>query len=220
MEHWNLKSLLEKSAQDHTHLCPRQVLGVRMGLAGLEVLGFSSPPEDKKLLIISETDGCFVDGLIAATNCTVGHRTLRVEDYGKVAATFIDIERERAVRIAPHPLARQKAREYAPQETRHYFAQLHGYQIMPDEELFVFQDVHLTTTAKELMGRPGVRVNCSVCGEEIINQRELEQDGKPICRHCALGGYYQSGSTAALSMEFALDINAEDVYHLWGRGNK
>jgi formylmethanofuran dehydrogenase subunit E len=97
----NITPLLEKSIQDHDHLCPRQILGVRIGLAGMKALGFEAPPTKKQLLVISETDGCFVDGVIAATDCTVGHRTLRVEDYGKVAVTFVDTKSGRAVRVAP-----------------------------------------------------------------------------------------------------------------------
>ncbi len=96
----NITHLLEKSTQHHDHLCPRQILGVRIGLAGMKALGFSEPPIEKQLLVISETDGCFVDGVIAATDCTVGHRTLRVEDYGKVAVTFVDTKSGRTIRVA------------------------------------------------------------------------------------------------------------------------
>ena len=85
----------------HTHLCPRQVLGARIGLAGASALGLDLPRADKRLLVILETDGCFADGIDAATGCTVGHRTMRIEDYGKIAATFVDVETERALRIAP-----------------------------------------------------------------------------------------------------------------------
>jgi formylmethanofuran dehydrogenase subunit E len=95
----NIQPLLEKSSRDHSHLCPRQILGVRMGLCGMKALGFDAPPDKTHLLIITETDGCFADGLSAATNCTVGHRTLRVEDYGKAAATFVDTRTGLAVRV-------------------------------------------------------------------------------------------------------------------------
>jgi formylmethanofuran dehydrogenase subunit E len=85
----NLQTLLEKSNRQRSHICPRQILGVRMGLAGMKALGFEQPPEKKRLFVITETDGCFADGLSAATDCAVGHRTLRVEDYGKIAVTFV-----------------------------------------------------------------------------------------------------------------------------------
>ncbi len=188
----DLEYYLEKSAEDHDHLCPRQVLGVRIGLAGLEALGFSETPKKKRLMVICETDGCFVDGVTSVTNCTVGHRTLRIEDYGKIAATFIDVQTEQAIRIAPHPQVRERAYAYVPQEKRHYFAQLYGYQIMPIEELLVFETVNLQTAITQIIGKLGVRVNCAICGEEIINQREIIRDGMTMCRACAGESYYHS----------------------------
>ena len=85
----DLANLLQRSASDHSHLCPRQVLGVRMGLAGLKVLGVEAPINAKTMLIIIETGGCFADGIRVATGATVGHRTMRVEDLGKIAATSL-----------------------------------------------------------------------------------------------------------------------------------
>jgi len=188
----DISCLLERSMQDHDHLCPRQILGVRIGMAGMKALGFDEPPTKKQLLVISETDGCFVDGVIAATGCTVGHRTLRVEDYGKVAVTFVDTKTGRAVRIAPALDVRQKAYVYAPNEPRHYFAQMQAYQIMPDEEMFTIREVVLSTPVDEIVSRPGVRVNCDMCGEEIMNEREIVQNGLVLCHACAKGGYYQT----------------------------
>ena len=189
-EKMDIQSLLELSSRDHSHLCPRQILGVRMGLAGMKVLGFHEPPAKKRLLVISETDGCFVDGVISATGCTVGHRTLRVEDYGKVAATFVDTVTEQTVRVAPTLDVRQKACAYAPDESRHYFAQMRAYQIMPDDEMFTFTSVVLNTPIDAIISRPGVRVNCDLCGEEIMNEREVHHGDLTLCRICADGGYY------------------------------
>jgi len=188
----DITHLLEKSMQDHDHLCPRQILGVRIGLAGMKALGFSEPPTKKQLLVISETDGCFVDGVIAATGCTVGHRTLRVEDYGKVAATFVDTKTSRMVRVAPRLDIREHACTFIPDEPRHYFAQMRAYQIMPNEEMLTIQEVVLNTPVDQIISRPGVRVNCDVCGEEIMNEREAHQHGLTLCVTCAHGGYYQA----------------------------
>lgn len=185
-----LADLLQKSASHHSHLCPRQILGVRMGLLGMKALGFDSPPPKKRLLVIVETDGCFADGVTAATDCTVGHRTLRVEDYGKTAAVFVDTLTGQALRVAPMLDIRQKAYTYAPDEPRHYFAQMQAYQIMPDEEMFTLTSVTLHTPIEAIISRPGVRVNCDVCGEEIINEREVKRDGLTLCRTCAGDSYY------------------------------
>lgn len=186
----NLAFLLEKSSRDHSHLCPRQILGVRLGLAGMTALGFETPPEGKRLLVIVETDGCFADGVTAVSDCTVGHRTLRVEDYGKTAATFVDTLTGRAIRVSPALDIRQKAYTYAPNEPRHYFAQMAAYQVMPAEEMFTLAEVTLTTPIEAIVSRAGVRVTCDVCGEEIMNEREVKQNGLTLCRPCANGGYF------------------------------
>jgi formylmethanofuran dehydrogenase subunit E len=187
----NLQPLLEKSSRDHSHLCPRQILGVRMGLCGLKALGLSANQGSKRLLVITETDGCFADGLTAATDCTVGHRTLRVEDYGKAAATFVDTQTGLAVRVAPTLDIRERAYRYAPNEPRHYFAQMQAYQIMPDEEMFTVTEVHLAVSIAEIVSRPGVRVNCEACGEEIMNEREVRKNGQVLCKACASNAYYE-----------------------------
>lgn len=188
----NIQHLLDISARDHSHLCPRQILGVRIGLAGLSALGFDEPPTGKRLLTITETDGCFADGISASTNCSVGHRTLRVEDYGKVAAVFVDVNTGRAVRIAPVLDIRQQAYKFAPGESRHYFAQMQAYQSMPTGEMFTVTEVQLITPVEDIVSRPGVRVDCDVCGEEIMNEREVRQNGLSLCRACAGDSYYHT----------------------------
>lgn len=174
----------------HSHLCPRQVLGVRMALAGARLLGMELPRRDKSMIIISETDGCFLDGLEVASEVTPGHRSLRIIDYGKIAATFVNVKSGQAVRLAPRLDVRLEAYEYVPNERRHYFAQLRGYQIMPDEVLFSAIWVTLTPSIETIMSRPGVRTSCCECGEEIINEREVIIGGKVYCRACSGDRYY------------------------------
>jgi formylmethanofuran dehydrogenase subunit E len=188
----DIQHLLEKSAQHHSHLCPRQILGVRIGLAGMAALGLGANQGGKRLLVIVETDGCFADGITAATDCTVGHRTLRMEDYGKVAATFGDTRTGRTIRIAPALDVRQQACEYCPEEPRHYFAQLQAYRTLPDEKLLTITEVHLATSLQKIVSRPGLRVDCASCGEEIMNEREVFVEGQPVCRACAGQPYYQT----------------------------
>lgn len=203
----SLNEVLKISVARHSHLCPRQVLGARIGLAGAQTLGLDAPRSDKRLLVILETDGCFADGIEAATGCTIGHRTLRVEDYGKVAATFVDVKTGQAVRIAPAPDVRQRAYTYAPQEKRHYFAQLIAYQVMPDDELLSIQEVFLSTPVEALISRPGVRVKCESCGEEIINQREFLQGSRTLCRACAGIAYYQIPPTKTEIPAFNITVS-------------
>jgi formylmethanofuran dehydrogenase subunit E len=188
----SLKELLEESAAQHSHLCPRQVIGVRMGMLAADLLELDLPQSKKRLLVIVESDGCFADGVAVATGATVGHRTMRVEDYGKVAAVFVDTQTGRSIRIAPALDVRERANAYAPAgETRRYFAQLHGYQVMPLSEMFFTEEVALQTPIEEIVSRPGVRVNCEACGEEIINEREVKHEDSLLCRSCAGHTYYQ-----------------------------
>lgn len=193
---YDLRPFLEESNRQHSHLCPRQVLGVRMALAGALALGLEIPRQDKRLLVIAETDGCFLDGLAVTAGVSPGHRTLRIVDYGKIAATFVDVRTGDALRLAPRLDVRTHALDYAPGETRHYFAQLTGYQIMPDEELFSITPVVLSAPVQDLISRAGVRTTCALCGEEIINEREIMADGVAYCRSCSGRAYYQSTAPA------------------------
>ena len=194
----DLQPLLDRSSRQHSHLCPRQILGVRIGLAGMDALGLTPNEGGKRLLVILETDGCFADGVIAATNCTVGHRTLRVEDYGKAAASFVDTQGGRAVRVAPSLDIRAQACACCPEEPRHYFAQMQAYQTMPAEEMLTVTSIQLVVPVEQIVSRPGVRVDCTACGEEIMNEREVLIAGRPFCRACAGEAYYHAEPAALL----------------------
>ena len=186
----SLDELLQACAALHHQLCPRQALGVRMSLSAGEFLGLDLPQSDKRLLTIVETDGCGADGIAVATGCWVGHRTMRIEDYGKVAATFVDTRTNQAVRIVPRTQARQLAYEYAPEAHGNWEAQLLGYQRMPAEELLVAQAVQLKALIEQIFSRVGVRVICATCGEEIMNEREVVREGLVLCKSCAGSNYY------------------------------
>jgi len=185
-----LEELLQRSAALHHHICPRQVLGVRMGMLAARLLNLDLPQEDKRVLAIVESDGCFSDGVAVAANCWVGRRTMRVEDFGKTAVTFVDTNSEEAWRITPHPDGRNRAAAYAPEAHNPWEAMLFGYHRMPDDELLTAQRVTLRTPVATLISRPGCRVCCRRCGEEIINEREIHIDGTVLCRACAGQSYY------------------------------
>lgn len=141
--------------------------------------------------MVSETDGCFVDGITAAIGCTVGHRTLRVEDYGKIAVTCVNVNRSYAVRVAPRLDVRARASAFLPNESRPHFAQMQAYRIIPDDQLLTLQEVDLNTSIKQMVSSPSISVNCAVCGEEIVNEREIKSHGLSVCCTCAGMGYYQ-----------------------------
>lgn len=187
----DLDELLRASAAHHHQICPRQVLGVRIGLLAGCLLEMTLPQHEKRLLAIAETDGCFVDGISAATGCYVGRRTLRIEDYGKTAVTFVDTVTEQAIRIAPRDNIRELAWEYTSSTRNKWEAQLLGYQHIPDELLFNWQWVELTIPAKQIVGQAGKRITCEICGEEIINQREVIREGTVMCQSCAGRSYFR-----------------------------
>lgn len=192
-----LPGLLAKTAARHHHLCPRQVLGVRLGLAGLVALGLlenetavSFQNHHKQLLTIVETDGCGADGIAVATNCAVGRRTLRVADYGKVAATLIDTQTGQAVRVAPTAVSRQLARQYAPNEPDRWHQYLVGYQRVPCAKLVKVEPVTLKQSLQKIISQPDCRAVCQQCGEEVMNEREVVLNGRVLCQPCAGSSYY------------------------------
>ena len=191
-----LRPYLDESATRHKHLCPRQVLGVRIGLRGLLALGLIDETytpfgnQNKRLLTIVEMDGCGADGIAVATDCQVGRRTMRVLDFGKMAATLVDTKTGRAVRVWPRADARQIAKAYLPEAHSRWHAYLEAYQVLPDEDLLVVQPVTLTQSLAEILSRPNLRVDCAQCGEEIMNEREVILNGRILCQTCAGNSYY------------------------------
>jgi formylmethanofuran dehydrogenase subunit E len=182
--------LLQDCAARHARLCPRQVLGLRIGLLGGALLGLGVPRRDKRLIAIAETDGCAVDGISVATGCTVGRRTLKIMDFGKVAATFLDTQTGEAVRIWPRSDVREASRSLLPEAPSRWHAQLEAYQCLPDADLLVSAKVSLQLSEHELLGVPGCRILCSQCGEEIMNRREVVIGGRVLCRGCAGDNYW------------------------------
>lgn len=206
----SLDGLLQESSARHKHLCPRQVLGVRMGLYAAELLQLDLPRADKRLLVIAETDGCAVDGLIAATGCRVGSRTLRILDFGKVAATFVDTYTEKAIRLVPTPESRSLAMEHSPNARTPWEAMLKAYQVIPNDHLLKVQAVRLEISLAEIISKPGRKSNCMYCGEEIINGREVSRGNLILCRSCAGEGYYHHSALAQLAQDPVVSIRSQE----------
>jgi formylmethanofuran dehydrogenase subunit E len=162
-----------------------------MALWAGELLRLDLPQTDKRLLTIVETDGCFSDGVAVATNCWVGRRTMRIEDCGKVAATFADTHTGQVLRLAPQSQARDLAQSYAAEARDKWEAMLLGYQRMAADRLFTVQAVELNTPVERIVSHPGRRVACVHCGEEIINEREVITASGFVCRTCAGQSYYR-----------------------------
>jgi formylmethanofuran dehydrogenase subunit E len=176
---------LERLGRLHRVLCPRQVLGVRIALRACRWLKVPYPQLDKRTVVLSEIDGCFADGLTVVTGCSLGHRTMRLLDHGKIAATFVDTHSGRVVRVWPRSDVRVSACAFAPGETRPWHAQRLGYARMPDAELLSVRSVAVPPELEPLRGLWNTRAVCARCGEEVFQDRQLVIDGNDVCRACA-----------------------------------
>ena len=187
---WNLPALLAEAGRMHGHLCPGQVLGVRLAILGCERLGIFDPKSSKRLIVFVETDRCGTDAVQTVTGCTLGKRTLKFVDYGKLAATFLDTETGRAVRVCALESAREAALRFAPEERDPHQAQLRAYKALPDDALFTVQQVHAALDEADLPGRPRGRATCDACSEGVSEGRDVSAGGRTLCRACASGDYY------------------------------
>jgi len=173
-------------------MCPGQVLGVRMAMLGLRRLGIDDPMKHRKrLLTFVEIDRCATDAVSLVTGCRLGKRSLKYLDYGKVAATFVDLETRRAVRVVARDDARQKAKQMLGSLSDPHKQQLEAYKLMDDEELFTTQRVRVNLREEDLPGRPRSRVACDQCGEGVNDGRENYVNGRTLCRNCAGESYYE-----------------------------
>ena len=189
----SFEGLLDESVRVHGHLCPGQVLGVRMAVYGLEKIGITDPKgtDRKKIYLFVEIDRCATDALQSVTGCSLGKRTMRFMDYGKMAATFVNLSTNQAVRVVAREEAREKAKEYFPEIKDKYQCQLEAYKVMPDWELFTCQEVKVDIPPEDMPGRPLSRIRCDGCGEHIQDMREVRRNGRTFCRACSEGGYYK-----------------------------
>lgn len=171
----------------HGHLCAGQILGVRMAMLGCRRLGVDEPRgrDRKRLVTFVEIDRCATDAIGVVTGCRLGKRALKFRDWGKMAATFVDVESGRAVRIAARESSKARAREIYPEIENNNQQQMRAYREMPDEELFTEEWVEVILDAREFPGYKGERVACDECGEGINYDRFVRRDGKTLCLACA-----------------------------------
>ena len=186
-----LAEYLELAAVAHGHLCAGQVLGVRLAMLGLTELGIDDPvAERKRIVTYVEIDRCVTDAVALVANCRLGKRALKFRDWGKVAATFVDLERGRSVRIAARESSKQAAREMFPELPKEA-GQQRAYTALSDEVLFDKQWVKVKLQPEDMPGFKGPRVVCGACGEGINFRRELLVEGRTLCRACAGERYYE-----------------------------
>jgi formylmethanofuran dehydrogenase subunit E len=189
-----LDEYLELAAVAHGHLCAGQVLGVRLAMLGLGELGIVDPiAERKRIVTYVEIDRCITDAIALVSNCRLGKRALKFRDWGKVAATFVDLQTGRAIRIAAKESSKQAAREMFPEMPKDA-GQQKAYAQLSDETLFDKKWVKVEVQPEDLPGFKGPRVVCAECGEGINFKREVLHDGRTLCRSCAGERYFTSAS--------------------------
>jgi formylmethanofuran dehydrogenase subunit E len=191
----SLEALIREAEIAHGHLCAGQILGVRLAMLGLAQLGIEDPRGNKKdrkrLVTFVEIDRCATDAIAVVTGCRLGKRALKFRDWGKMAATFIDLETGRAIRIAAKESSKKLARELHPELEDKNQQQMLAYREMKDDDLFSMQWVKVELPAEEFPGYKGERIVCAECGEGINFRREVEREGRVLCRACAGERYYE-----------------------------
>jgi len=186
-------TLLKNSAAAHGHLCPGQVVGVRMAMLGCRLIGLDEPSridQIKKLIVFVEMDRCTGDAVAHVTGVKLGRRSLKFMDYGIMAATFLNLETNTAFRVISTEEARDLAPVYAPEIPEKYPQQLEAYKRMPDSVLFRVQKVRVVMSEYDLPGPTRKKVSCTRCGQVVRDNREVIQNGHILCKPCAIGAYF------------------------------
>ena len=180
----------------HGHLCAGQVLGVRLAMFGLKKLGIEDPQgkDRKRLVTFVEIDRCATDAVAVVTGCRLGKRALKFRDWGKMAATFVDVSSGKAIRVAAKESSKALARQMHPEIDNKNRQQMAAYRDMSDDDLFATQWVKVDLPPEEFPGFKGERIVCEICGEGINFRREVRRDGKALCRSCAGENYYTSAT--------------------------
>jgi formylmethanofuran dehydrogenase subunit E len=189
-----LDQYLEDAAAAHGHLCAGQILGVRMAMFGLKTLGLEDPQgkDRKRIVTFVEIDRCATDAVMVVTGCRLGKRALKFRDWGKVAATFVDVETGKAVRVAARESSKALAKSLHPDITDKNQQQMLAYRELADDQMFHIQWVRVPLPPEEFPGYKGERTVCDVCGEGVNFRREVRREGRVLCRSCAGESYYES----------------------------
>ena len=201
------EQLLADSVAAHGHLCPGQVVGVRLALVGLRLLNFAVPPtlpELKRLIIFVEMDRCTADAVAHTTGVKLGRRSLKFVDYGIMAATFVDLHTHQAYRVISTEESRDLAEVFCPGESSRVQQQIQAYKIMPDAIMFRVQEVSVDLTPLDLPGPTRRKVVCQQCGQVVRDGREVVRDGQVLCQPCAGGAYFSAAREIAFpAMDWA-----------------
>jgi formylmethanofuran dehydrogenase subunit E len=191
-EYLNLDSCLATAKAFHGDVCAGIAIGTRMAIAGLKAIAIEDPKgkDRKNLIVFVEIDRCATDAIMAITGCRPGKRTMKIYDYGKMAATFINLETGKAVRLTVKETDKAKSGNGSENVNL-----ADTYVALPEDELLRIEEVTVALGPEDLPGKPVRVVLCDHCGERVMDMREVEKDGRTLCRPCATGEkYYASRS--------------------------
>jgi formylmethanofuran dehydrogenase subunit E len=190
----DLETLVKGAAKAHGHLCPGQVVGVRMAMLGCRLIGLDNPSSHeqiKKIIVYVEMDRCATDAISHVTGVKLGRRSLKFIDNGIMAATFVNLETKKAFRIVSTESARDLAAALAPgiQDPRQQ--QLDAYKIMDETDLFDITEVRVNVPASDFPGPTRFKAVCDNCGQVVRDKREVLKNNQILCRPCATGSYFE-----------------------------
>jgi len=178
------ETLFAKAKEFHGHTCPGIVLGTRLTIAGLRELGINAHEPIHNLLVYMEIDRCGTDAVQAITGCSLGHRSLKHKDFGKFAATFVNTNTGKAVRIS----VSERHREEHDKLNRKELINLLG--LISEDEILKIENVAITIPEEDAPGFPFGKAICCICGEKIANNRQVATKSGILCRNCAGESYY------------------------------
>jgi formylmethanofuran dehydrogenase subunit E len=183
----NYEMLLAEAGRFHGDICPGIQIGTRKTMCGLKRIGLKDPPgaDRKKLMVFVEIDRCATDAIMALTGCRPGKRTMKIRDYGKMAATFINLDSGKAVRVAIK-LEKEEGKRENP-----------DFGGIPEEDLFSILDVEVPLRPEDMPGKPLRRCQCARCGAIVLDGRDIIVEGEAICRPCfEQANYYRLADPA------------------------
>ena len=187
-------TLLKGSADAHGHLCPGQVIGVRMAMLGCDLIGLDNPselPQIKSLVVYVEIDRCATDAIAYVTGVKLGRRSLKFVDNGIMAATFVNLESGKAFRVRSRETSRALVENYAPGIEDKSKQQLEAYKKMPRDVLFEVAEVSVDVPYSDMPGPTQFKAACQNCGVVVRDKREIYKNGKILCRICAGDAYFR-----------------------------
>jgi len=186
-----LTEYLIEAEKNHGHMCPGQVLGVRMAMLGCQLVGIEEPKVGKRLIVFVEIDRCAADAINTVTGCRLGKRTLKYRDFGKLAATFLNTETNQAVRVVALEHSRELAKQLFGHLPTKKEQQMEAYKTLSEERLFSWRRVRVNLPEADRPGHPLARVMCDECGEGVNDHREVTRGGRTLCLACAGERYYE-----------------------------